>query len=810
MAKIKTLLMALAFVILTAAPALADPATPKGMEDFDPPTRVEIEQKDDLSAQLFRRLFGTAWTAVAGDTATPDMYGDSTGGPSATFGRFSELIPTILGVAGVAAMTFAGGLIIYLSGIFAVTTAHEGKKLGGSKLNSLWVPVRMGTGFGLSVPAVGGLSLLQWAVIAAVALGINFANMTWHRASAYIVANVSTDVQTVPPAVETEARDLMQPTFQSVLVQEMLKRRQAYPNPRIANAKYGVSDELGGVTNYGDYIVEHRAREGRVVIYFMPGGTMSLGSLGGVSIPAPVWTPEIKKDAKKRAEYDAMLAISHARLQAFFQAAESLRDHARYYATGAYSGFMTDEAEKALKPTSTGADIVEEYKRTVADKAAPHIEFLSKSAGSKAKLSAALGIKADGAPQGGWITAGVLPFLLASAQSQFDLFSYGGGLQFVLIQDSMPDGSTDGKSTWSNFLEYIGYHAPLHWEGWESNLLKVSPRYVTQELLAGRSYTGHTQDGDSQGLINRAVTKVFFGGDLNNSGVLSTTMSAFSSQNPISATVWFGDRLITLGLQTVGVSVGAGLIGMAPGMGWVNEIVNNPVTLFFMGCLILVGGIFCYVVPVYFLIVWFQALWPWVVAVVQTLVAAPIWAVAHVLPEGDGFAGQHARKGYIQLLDVALRPFLLVVAVCASYITIEGAAYIVNELFAIWANGASTFADISTLSQLMWSIIYVATVFLAIKTLMVDYLIKMPGQIITWIGGVGMSMGSAEGATTETTNVVGGAIGSGSRTMSGAGGQIGGHKSSGDGKGDKDKDGKGKGGGDKPKADPPSPIAKKE
>lgn len=803
---IRSIIMAVIIVFALAAPAVADPSTPVAMDELDVPTHVEITQKDDLSSQLFRRMLGSVWTAVAGETTVPDRYGDATSGPAATFGKFSELFPTILGVTGVVAATFAAGFCIYLAGIFALTTAHEGKKLGGSKLNSLWVPVRMGTGLTLSVPAFWGISLLQWAVIAAVALGINWANLVWNAASTYIVSATSTDVQSVPPAVEQEARDLIQPTFQAVLVQEILKRREgAYPNEKI---KSGAMDQLGGTNIQGDYVIEHRAREGRMIIWFMPGRTMSLGSLGGVSIPAPVWTADLSKNPKKKAEYDAMLAITHVRLQAFFQAAESLRMHARYYGTGAYLGWNTEEANRAAKPTLSGADIVEEYKRAVADGSAASIEFLAQSAGSKAKLSAALGLKSDGV-QGGWMTAGVMPFLLATAQSQFDLFSYGGGMQFLLIQDVMPDGTTDTRSSWRNFVEYIGFQAPIYWTSTDMSLLTVSTRYCNQEIMGGRVYTGHDQQGDSQGLISRAVTKIFFGGQLNNSGILSTTMSAFASQNPISATVWFGDRLMTLGLRLTGISVGAGAVGMMPGLGFVNEIVNNPITLFLMGCLIVAGGVFCYIVPVYFLIVWFQALWPWVVSVVQTLIAAPIWAVMHILPEGEGFAGQHARKGYVQLLDVALRPVLLVAAVCLSYITIEGAAYVVHELFSVWVSGTATYNEISTMSQVTWSILYVSIVFLAYKTLAVDYLIKMPGQIITWAGGIGMSMGSAEGAAKESTTIVGGALGSGSRTISGAGAHIGGHKSSGGGK-DKDKDKDKDKGGNSPKADLPAAIAPKK
>ena len=801
MSKIKAFLVALVLVAAFAAPAMADGKARMG--EIDLPTGVEIRQKDDLSSQMFRRILGMAWTAVAGEVNVPDGYGSVEDGPAATYDRFSELFPKILGIAGLIAATFASGFILYLAGNFALSTAHEGKKLGGSKMNSLWVPVRMCTGFGLSMPVYAGLTLLQWAAIAAVAFGISLANYTWREASAYIVANVSTGAKSVPPFVENEAKDLIHPTFQPIVVQELLKRRvgdgEDWRNPKIV-ALDGSTGLQGGISIQGDYIIEHKPREGRLMLWFMPGPGMALGSMGGVSIPAPIYNEDDLQDKTRRAEYDAMLQISYTRLHAYFQAAESLREHARYYVKGA-GLFGTDEAAKALKPTITGDDIVREYQVTVADKSSQHIAFLSDAGRAKSKLANALGINASGDPHGGWMTAGGLQFILALATDDIDYASYGGGLQFVLLQDSMPDGTTDGNSMWSNFLEYIGWHTPLKWDSSEHTLIKGAAKYATQSLLHGQVYSGHRQDGDSQGLINRALTQHFYGGQLNNSGILATTLSVYADRNPIAATMWLGDRLIAVGLQVVGVSTAAAVVGMHPALGVVNEIVNNPVTLFFMGMLILVGGIFAYVLPIYFPIVWCQALWPWVIAVGQTLIAAPIWAVMHILPEGDGFAGQHARKGYVQLLDVAFRPFLLVVAVCFSFVAIQGAAYVVHQLFSMFSTGVATYLEISAISQTVWAIGVGTIVFLAIKTFTVDTLLKMPGQVIAWAGGIGMSMGSSESTTNESTTIIGGAVGGAGRVIGNAGSQIGGGR----GGNDKDKGDKNKG----PKDTGPASMAPK-
>lgn len=49
---------------------------------------------------------------------------------------------------------------------------------------------------------------------------------------------------------------------------------------------------------------------------------------------------------------------------------------------------------------------------------------------------------------------------------------------------------------------------------------------------------------------------------------------------------------------------------------------------------------------------------------IQSLLAAPLWAAAHAAdPEQDGFAGRWALQGWQLLLNVVTRPILLVIGI---------------------------------------------------------------------------------------------------------------------------------------------------
>lgn len=58
-----------------------------------------------------------------------------------------------------------------------------------------------------------------------------------------------------------------------------------------------------------------------------------------------------------------------------------------------------------------------------------------------------------------------------------------------------------------------------------------------------------------------------------------------------------------------------------------------------------------YIIPALPAMIMIAAVIGWVFLVVELLVAAPVWAVAHAYAEGEGFAPQQASYGYGALID---------------------------------------------------------------------------------------------------------------------------------------------------------------
>jgi conjugal transfer/type IV secretion protein DotA/TraY len=82
---------------------------------------------------------------------------------------------------------------------------------------------------------------------------------------------------------------------------------------------------------------------------------------------------------------------------------------------------------------------------------------------------------------------------------------------------------------------------------------------------------------------------------------------------------------------------------------------------------IIVGMVFAVYLPMVPCIMWTIGCLGWLIVIGESLVAAPLWAATHSIPEGEGFAGSHARRGYMLALGVLLRPSLMVMGFFLSF-----------------------------------------------------------------------------------------------------------------------------------------------
>lgn len=133
-------------------------------------------------------------------------------------------------------------------------------------------------------------------------------------------------------------------------------------------------------------------------------------------------------------------------------------------------------------------------------------------------------------------------------------------------------------------------------------------------------------------------------------------------------------------------------------------------------------------------IFWVMAVLGWTIMVAQSLLAAPLWAASHAVPEGDGFAGRYALQGWQLMLNVITRPILLTLGLLISMFVMHAIVYFALKGYAVFnASVVSLTATIAITGIIVTNVIMTAIVIvLAHKSHELIY--DLADDIMKWIG----------------------------------------------------------------------------
>jgi conjugal transfer/type IV secretion protein DotA/TraY len=79
-------------------------------------------------------------------------------------------------------------------------------------------------------------------------------------------------------------------------------------------------------------------------------------------------------------------------------------------------------------------------------------------------------------------------------------------------------------------------------------------------------------------------------------------------------------------------------------------------------------------------ITWVSALVQYCCIVVESIAAAPLWALAHLQADGEGM-GQRTEKGYLYLLNLLFRPILMVAGFFAASALVILLGSVVTQMY---------------------------------------------------------------------------------------------------------------------------------
>jgi len=594
--------------------------------------------------------------AAAGSSsgATPDqsrsiykaMLGDFGDDP---FGQIGKPVSTLLGsiffVFNSVLFTIGAGYIGWTALTQIVVSANAGEVLG-RQMSGVWLPVRIGIGaFGM-LPAFGGFSLAQAVMMSMAILGIGMANLVTQQA---ISETAQFQGVIPPPGISgpndghTIDNDIGNTLFKmhvctmaaneyGTLVNRALNG--TFQSPDVVQGSYSLYSK-GTIADCGSVnLTQSQLRSGDNSFLGVHSGyrtsAVNYSAIANVAtgIRDARWKALTDLDSKIKPLaqhwFDAYVASQNG------SNPSATTDSTLAYPQADIESAVTDEAQ--AEKTAVDAAITANWNAT-------------------AQNGAITEIAKQNMEKSGWI--GIGSWEQTFAENNAALQSAATSSWLTPHAPVMNDNANDYVKS---AMQTVGIAQSKAANAPQNDCFLSGSQTATGDCSVG-------QEG---------ITELL--------SFISNGSGGEGMVNPITTAKNVGDWMLTLvptvfiaksALGAVGksVDVAGKITSYIPIGGFLGKIVKNMVAgglsslsslLLYIGLAMLVMGIVLSVyIPFIPFISWFSGLVSYFASALEGLAAAEVWAFSHLHAEGEGM-GQHARQGYIYILNMLLRPGLMV------------------------------------------------------------------------------------------------------------------------------------------------------
>lgn len=616
----------------------------------------------------------------------------------------NTLVPLVGGamlILNVGAMVIGALLFLLMAGMGFVKTAEEGELLG--KWSSHFLPLRLIGAQAALVPTASGYSMAQILVMWVIGQGVGIANWIWIWGVGTFFAFQSAIVtQTAPPA---DVRAAMVSIFESEYCAALMNQKYPGQNWSLHPAGSSTKQAVWGPDPDAQSI------------------GFPLDYCGSIALVA-----EIKKDDIDIADItgattsvdisDAVNVLGNGVASGLSAAIANIRPLAQ--------DLSINQAEVALNPNPAANRNVALTQKGI------NLQFSQATTAytntmAAANIGVAIGKTKDltariveDAAHKGWITAGTWMFQFALIQSELNKLS------MYIPTTTPPTISSDGfDAASSTYAKTI------------ASRYAVAPN--GKELLADNEAKNVTDEkhGSIAKLLGAPLTRVL---------AKFAAMDAGSKNHPLVQIKNAGDYLMGTA-EVVGVSGFAAMMLPAVANDLAGKVGLNAnsslgVALQAMSLglyttvavLFAVGISLSIVTPMLPAMHWLGGCIGWMLAVVEIVVATPIWMVFHAHPEGHEAAGKGA-AGYMLLLEAVTRPMFMLCGLIFGYLIVVPSMTLVQMIFFRSMSSVQTNSTTGIVTMVMVIVLYagfchsiVRKCFTAINVL--------PSQIYRAIGGM--------------------------------------------------------------------------
>lgn len=640
-------------------------------------------------------------------------------------------------------MTILNSAILLVGGILAaytliagtMSTAHDGEMLG-KKWSSMWLPVRTALGTAMILPAAGGFCAAQVMVLWLINQGVGLADTVWNT----YAANPSDGAVITTSASYQELDRIAKTAFINNVC--MLKAGQLWKKSHESALFPGVMPVFEMTSEKGKYLYRYNYGANNAGNEMNKNLLVSKSACGSITLT----DPEAKASYDEQVQAHAQATIASGGMYMSYMQQEiktniSAVVEAHNTAFIALNNNMMTLAEKYV------ADNNIDIQSDINSATATYVSVIDTAVRTAFSTGNQWDDFKDNVQKDGWFMAGAWSMKLIRIQDAINgaahnlpvagqqSMEYGeifNSLNAVMAKVSHDMARSTTASRYANGIDAQNRtEANTAGKGGQGSKTDDASKIITSlKSEADKSISGAMAGFLSSSVINgrKQGKLVAFSTD--------TTAANLQAINPLLAVKGLGDTLSTAGWSLLGGSavVGAGLgIWTSFTANWLSGAFGAiGVVMPLVIPLWVAGATLAVVIPMLPYVMWFGVCVGWMILCLEAMVAAPLWVITHLHPDGDGVVGRGG-AGYGLVLSLTMRPALMVTGLIAAYTMLPILGGVINETFSGAFGMMSANAGISIIESLALIAVYIALMFTVVKKSL-SLIHVIPDEIMKWLG----------------------------------------------------------------------------
>ena len=588
-----------------------------------------------------------------------------------------------------AACLFVGMLFTTFISMRSIVDSAESAEVLGKKMSSPWLPIRITAGASMLLPLSSGYSAIQVIVIWCVLQGVGIADKIWSAG----IDKIS-DQGWIAPPILPETRKLAAIVLRSEVCAGAMNNTYAAQGLDTKVAPYTVGAASAG-GSYEISSIEWRASSG------YKDNTVC----GGVTL------------TKNKNDQGDMSSITSDIQSAQITALQTMISELQPIADKIVAG---NDGSVSVASIDRAAD---NYTSSLSQAVNSIIQ--SKTQGAKTEF-----LKT--AQEAGWIYAGTwfphLSHLNDALQSAMNAVPVGQSISIT---------SKEAEDSLVAYKDAIS----------ATNALLAS----SDESLQNYTEKSIENGNGSDDLFDKIVAKLS-APMLKMLDWMTHTIGG-SNLNHVSQMKSFGDGLIWCGVAffaaIFSISGVAGSHAAEGTAGWVFDgaaaIASvSPTLSVIVISLFGLGIMLAVYMPLIPWVTWMTSVVNWFVLVIEAIIVAPIWAAAHIAPEGHDVVGR-AAQGYSLLFSVIFRPALMIFGFYAGFLLTEPVSALINSSFMTIVSGTQAGSMSGMIIIIGYTCVYVS-ISITVTHLCYSLIHWVPDNCLRWIASATSGLTGAERA----------------------------------------------------------------